>query len=206
MCMTCSHLVLVNHKGELSRQLQDLLEVLRVTPGGLFSCRGARGGGRSCKALEREGMQRVHFAFAFEPLTLDGDLQKVCLFAMRHLRLARQSTSPEKGDWSVAVCPCSLVCSPYWLHSAGLGLIGLDSRFQPRALAGCSRASSSCSATSMTAPEPCTRTRFRAGDSYARLCLDRSLLICGRPTMHVSRSRHHLCVRLRLVRTSARER
>mmetsp|Transcript_69010 Transcript_69010/g.223777 ORF Transcript_69010/g.223777 Transcript_69010/m.223777 type:complete len:1687 (-) Transcript_69010:90-5150(-) len=27
MCMTCSHLVLVNHKGELSRQLQDLLEV-----------------------------------------------------------------------------------------------------------------------------------------------------------------------------------
>uniref|UniRef100_A0A6U6K0G9 VLIG-type G domain-containing protein n=1 Tax=Zooxanthella nutricula TaxID=1333877 RepID=A0A6U6K0G9_9DINO len=39
MCMTCSHLVLVNHKGELSRQLQDLLEI--------------------------------------------------CLFAMRHLRLAR---------------------------------------------------------------------------------------------------------------------
>ncbi|CAJ1409067.1 unnamed protein product [Effrenium voratum] len=27
MCMTCSHLVLVNNKGELSRQLQDLLEV-----------------------------------------------------------------------------------------------------------------------------------------------------------------------------------
>lgn len=27
MCMTCSHLVLVNHKGELSRQLQDLLEI-----------------------------------------------------------------------------------------------------------------------------------------------------------------------------------
>lgn len=27
MCMTCSHLVLVNHKGELSRQLQDLMEV-----------------------------------------------------------------------------------------------------------------------------------------------------------------------------------
>merc|ERR1719331_3355906 len=27
MCMSCSHLVLVNHKGELSRQLQDLLEV-----------------------------------------------------------------------------------------------------------------------------------------------------------------------------------
>eukprot|EP00440_Ansanella_granifera_P030570 gb/GFBE01033208.1/.p1 GENE.gb/GFBE01033208.1/~~gb/GFBE01033208.1/.p1 ORF type:complete len:1771 (+),score=331.31 gb/GFBE01033208.1/:1-5313(+) len=27
MCMTCSHLVLVNNKGELSRQLQDLLEI-----------------------------------------------------------------------------------------------------------------------------------------------------------------------------------
>lgn len=27
MCMTCSHLILINHKGELSRQLQDLLEV-----------------------------------------------------------------------------------------------------------------------------------------------------------------------------------
>lgn len=27
ICMTCSHLVIVNHKGELSRQLQDLLEV-----------------------------------------------------------------------------------------------------------------------------------------------------------------------------------
>ena len=27
MAMACSHLVIVNHKGELSRQLQDLLEV-----------------------------------------------------------------------------------------------------------------------------------------------------------------------------------
>lgn len=27
MCLNCSHVVLINHKGELSRQLQDLIEI-----------------------------------------------------------------------------------------------------------------------------------------------------------------------------------
>merc|ERR550532_2684917 len=39
MAMACSHLVLINHKGELSRQLQDLLEVCLFAMQHLKVCR-----------------------------------------------------------------------------------------------------------------------------------------------------------------------